>query len=255
MSYSWTHPSVIALAGREDPIEVISEKARELVYRAIEGGLAKTVDPFTLAAVRGVPLLPRDDVDDARTVPVGSRAFRIEYNPNRPRDRIRFSIAHELAHTLFPDADLRVRHRVDESEGDDWQLEMLCNIAAAELLMPIGSFGNLVDEAPSIERLLSERERYQVSTEAVLLRVAKLSSNPVAAFAASRKDGRMRIDYIVSRGWHPPIPTGLLLDKTVLFDCSAVGFTAKKTRKVVSESWQDARRMRRNTSLSRFYVS
>ena len=68
-------------------------------------------------------------------------AGRIEYNPNRPRERRRYSVAHEIAHTLFPDCAKRVRHRGSHHGkrpgSDDWQLEALCNIAAAEILMPV----------------------------------------------------------------------------------------------------------------------
>ncbi len=53
---------------------------------------------------------------------------------------MRFSIAHEIANTLFPDHIERVRNRraAVVTRNDDWQLELLCNIAAAEFLMPGG---------------------------------------------------------------------------------------------------------------------
>jgi hypothetical protein len=50
-----------------------------------------------------VPAVPREDLYDARLVPAEGGRVRLEFNPTRPRGRVRFTIAHELAHTFFPD--------------------------------------------------------------------------------------------------------------------------------------------------------
>ena len=86
-------------------------------------------------------------------------------NPTRPAARVRYSVAHEIAHTLFADCAAHVRHRAARAElsGDEWQLEALCNVAAAELLMPLGSFPNLREESMTIERLVQLRRTYAVS--------------------------------------------------------------------------------------------
>src|SRR5690606_23737670 len=132
-----------------DPIEMISERARALVLKAFDAGWeGPPFDPFHLADLLRIEAIPKHDVGDARTVPVGRSGFRIEFNPSRPRERLRYSVAHEIAHTLFPDCAERVRHRASRAEivGDEWQLEALCNVAAAEFLMPIGSFRELREE-------------------------------------------------------------------------------------------------------------
>ena len=95
----WTHFSVIGLAKDRDPIEVVVDEARRLVLSAMESGWAgPPFNPFALAEHLGIPVLPRDGIQDARMVPAsrGPR-FQIEYNPNRPIARIRYSIAHEMA--------------------------------------------------------------------------------------------------------------------------------------------------------------
>lgn len=192
-------------------------------------------DPFKLAEHLGISVVPREEVSDARIVQMSDGRFQIEYNPNRPRARVRYSIAHDLAHTLFPDCSEMVRHRLsrNEQQQDDWQLEMLCNIAAAEFLMPVGSFPTLKEEAADIDHLLTLRTRFDVSTEALLLRVVKLTEQPIAMFAASplelRGEVRYQVDYAVfSRTWPSRLESGTLLPKhTTLAACTAIGFTSK----------------------------
>jgi hypothetical protein len=122
---------------------------------------------------------------------------------------------------------------------DDWQLELLCNLAAAELLMPIGVFPDLDQRTTDVERVLELRRKFEVSTEAVLIRIAKLSRRPLAVFAASRTDGsrlesQLRIEYLrSSRVWRPHLAPGRRLPSdTALSAVTAIGFTAAG-----SEAW------------------
>ena len=142
----WTHPSIHALAGQRDPVAVITERARNVVERATQDGWSgPPFDPFQLAERLGITVTPREDLLDARILAEAAGRFHIEYNPLRPKARVRYSLAHEIAHTLFPDCAKETRHRLKAStlRGDDWQLELLCNLGAAEILMPRGSFAEL----------------------------------------------------------------------------------------------------------------
>ena len=166
----------------------------------------------------------------------------IEYNPSRPHARLRFSIAHELAHALFPDAAEAARHRGGTGIGDDWQLELLCNIAASEMLMPIGSFPELGRFGLDIQQLMRIRKKFEVSAEALLRRAVRLTDEPATFFAASRTNGndpesRFRLDYWVrSTQWEAPLRRGLQPPaKTVLRHCTAVGYTD-----AASERWSTA---------------
>jgi O-acetyl-ADP-ribose deacetylase (regulator of RNase III) len=239
----WTHESVVRLAGDRDPITVVTERARELVMRAMDAGWAgPPFDPLALATqFLKLEVVASDDVPDARTVPT-SRGARIEFNPNRPRERRRYSVAHEIAHTLFPDYAERVRNRGSHHVGatsQDWQLETLCNIAAAEILMPIGSLPPPNPAAFSIDMLTRVRPKFDVSMEAVLIRAVHIAEFPCAVFVASRSEsgtsvGRYRIDYqLAARGWHSPARRGVLLPQdSIVSQCTAIGFTAKG-----EESW------------------
>jgi hypothetical protein len=136
----WTNKSVLKFAGDGNPIALIEAKARELVLKALDAGWSgPPYNPLVIADMLKIPVEANSEVSDARTVAIGGDV-RIEFNPTRPRERVRFSVAHEIAHTLFPDVTEQTRHRHGpESAPDEWQLEMLCNLAAAEFVMPLGS--------------------------------------------------------------------------------------------------------------------
>lgn len=233
----WSNPSVLLLAGQEEPLETMLRKARETVLNAMDKGWAgPPFDPIALCGILGIPVSPRADIRDARTVPQGDSGICIEYNPTRPRGRLRYSIAHEIAHTLFPDCAEQIRNRSahHEMKGDDWQLEMLCNVGAAEFLMPIGSLQRQLLEEPSIDRALAMRSQFDVSTEAILIRLAQISDRSCGAFVASKVEhgsraGSYRLDYVItSQGPAGGAQSGSLLpDSSLVSECTAIGYTAK----------------------------
>jgi O-acetyl-ADP-ribose deacetylase (regulator of RNase III) len=232
----WSHPSVIGLAVGADPLQAITAKARAAALRAIQSGWSgPPYDPFALAEFLKISVEPRQDVMDARTVPIGAGKFRIEFNPNRSSARINFSVAHEIIHTLFPDCAQAIRNRFTHAEmkPNDWQLEVLCNVGAAEILMPVGSF-KLDETSPlSIDTVIALQRKFSVSTEAVLLRIAKLTGHQCFIFVAHRENTvesiQYRIDYAVSsRSWPLGLTTGFRLPaNTIAAECTAIGFTAK----------------------------
>ena len=241
-SASWTHPSVLALAQGQDPLDVITEKAREIVSNAYdEDWSGPPFDPFKLASLLGIRTVASHDVRDARIVSASNRGFRIDFNPSRPRARLRYSIAHEIAHTLFPDCADKIRHRShpEDSANQTWQLESLCNLAAAEFLMPLGSFTILRKGSLEIEHMRKLRQEFAVSMEAVLIRTARLTDAPCMVFVASRveehqPDTCYHLDYSVgSAGWKQALPRpGTFLPKSsCVAQCTKIGFTAKQKEK------------------------
>ncbi len=109
----WTHPSVLRFAGDRDPIEEVVSQASRITLAAIQAGWSgPPFDPFQLADHLRVRLAPREDVSDARIVQQPKGELQIEYNPNRPKARVRYSIAHDLAHSIFPDCGEMTRHRL-----------------------------------------------------------------------------------------------------------------------------------------------
>ncbi len=232
----WTNPSVRALVeGTDlDPTEVIAAKAFAVSLNAMQQGwTGPPFDPFGLADFLKVRVVPREDIPDARTVP-NTSGYTVEFNPNRPKARVRYSIFHELAHTLFPDCHERIRNRVTHAstKGDDWQLEMLCNLAAADFAMPVGSMPEVTEDRLDIHAALELRQEYEVSTEAMLLRMVKLTQQQCAFFCASPiHAGAARPRYVLeyakpSRSWvaaRPPAGTALPM-QSVVAECTAIGF-------------------------------
>jgi O-acetyl-ADP-ribose deacetylase (regulator of RNase III) len=234
----WTNPSVRVLSRGRDPIDAITSEARGVVFRALEHGWqGPPFDPFRLAELLGIQTQPTAEVLDARTVPIGASRFRIDFNPDRPRRRTRYSIFHEIAHTLFPDCAQMIRHRGAHtaSRRDHRQLETLCNIAAAEFLLPTGSLQEISSLRPSVDTVLELRERYEASAEAALLRICRLTSEPALAFSSHRDaaTGRYVIDYAAPTAgvsWSLR-PGWVLPNRTSAAECTAIGYTAKQTER------------------------
>ena len=186
-----------------------------------------------------IKTVPREDVTDARTVPLANGRLQIEYNPGRPRQRVRFSIAHELAHTLFPDCGERIRYRAagKACPRNEWELELLCNLGAAELLMPTGSLPDLREKGLTLEGLLEIRKKFEVSAESVALRYINSTQHPAAMFVSSRVSdrtgSRYRVDYrLSSRAWEVPLEKGSLLPSgSVVEECTAIAHIAKRSEK------------------------
>lgn len=237
---TWSHPSVQLLleeSGQHDPYAEIARRAREIVLDALENGWSgPPFDPFDLAERAGVDTVPREDLDDARLVSPTGEAPRIEFNPHRRPARVRFSVAHELGHLLFSDHSEQTRYRTEShaqhERPDDWQLEVLCNVAAAEILMPAGAFPAAQADDLSLPHLLDLRVEFGVSTEALLRRVVKLTERAACLFAATRlPDAGFRVDYAVpSRAFDQRLTAGQIIDgQSVLAHCTAVGFSVDGT--------------------------
>lgn len=233
----WTNDSALALSADGDPVSAIQEAARSLVFRAREGGWqGPPFNPLKIVEMLGATTSANASIADARLLAAATGPV-IEYNPHQARERVRFSIAHEVAHLLFPDWANEVRNRGGSPSPDDWQLEMLCNIAASEFVLPIGSLPPGLETA-SIEDLMRERRRFDVSAEAFLIRFAKVADTPVTVFLASPiEDGRggrtYRIDYAVPSPLAPRVAAqGRLLPMgTAASTCTAIGHTDRAIEK------------------------
>ena len=220
----------------------MEHEARQAVLDAVDRGWeGPPFDPIELANILKIAVRPNAAVADARVFPTCG-GYEIEYNPHRPRSRVNFSIAHEIAHTFFPDCAEKVRNRSRAGPAEsDWQLEVLCNVGAAELTMPVGSFPPEDDTVVTIEELMELRKDFQVSAEAVLIRVVKLASSSVACFSATRvpkedNTAEYRMDYRIGSVRWSERPTRWSRQRFrsgVLDGCIAIGTTSKGT-----ETWE-----------------
>lgn len=255
--FAWTNESVGTFAGGDDPLDKIVTVSRRVMAAAADSGLdGPPFDPFKLAELLGLGLRARDDVADARvsSQTVGVRrspeaplsefvpaaaSLVLEYNPTRPRGRVRYNVAHEIAHTFFADVAEATRHRtgagaVPQYGGDDsWQLELLCNVAASELLMPADAVAGIADIDPDIDFIMAQRQRFDVSTEALLRRLATATARPLAVLATSRvvdtASSALRVEYVANaRAFALPAVRGAQIHAdSVLGACTAVGQTVR----------------------------
>jgi len=242
-SIKWTNPSVKAFAANTDPIEAMKTASRKLVLRAREKGWeGPPFDPLHLAEILEVDVEANSSVADARLIATDDGP-KIQFNPQQPRERVRFSIAHEIAHLLFSDWSDQIRNRSARDESaDNWQLELLCNLAASEFVLPIGSLPATTNVAP-IEQLMRQRREYDVSAEAFLIRLAKISTQPIGIFVASpfgTEEGtrHYRIDYFVSSPTAPEVRLSgkSIPDQSVVRTCTAIGHTDKAIENWVTGS-------------------
>lgn len=191
------HEHVLAImdeTGADDPYEAVRIKARAVV--AEFGSAFGEQPPFhvtAMASFRGLHLSDDDPrfSPDSEIAPEGDGRVVLRVNKNRPEARQRFSICHEIGHTLFPeyDREVRCRKRPDRSFADaDDMLESLCDAAASELMFPDPWFADAVASmtlsAPSISQLSSD---YKASREATVRRVVEVSPSPLAAVFFSWK--------------------------------------------------------------------
>jgi len=179
---------LVRSTGADSPEEAIRGKARELIQK-LEAtfGCQMPVDVNVLASLQGIHGsndLPIQS-PDAELVPRSEGGVEMRVHPDRPETRQRFSIAHEITHTFFPDyeqkgwcrTDARFRNR----EDPDQYLEMLCDIGAAELLFPQPWFGNDAASVSDASGLVSLATTYHASREATVRRFVETATEAIAA--------------------------------------------------------------------------
>jgi len=112
---------------------------------------------------------------DGYVEPLGSRfddGFRVVVNRDKTATRIRFTLAHEVCHTFFYQFVPELKFHPHETDPAE---EQLCNVGAAELLMPSAELRKIAKKSPiclaTLEHLSTT---YAVSWEAMLLRLRSL---------------------------------------------------------------------------------
>lgn len=185
------HPHIISIieeTGEADAESAIRSKARSLVRRYVEhfGG----TPPFNLKAMASFCGLhesteaPRHSAD-SEIAPESDGRVVLRVNRDRPQTRQRFSIGHEIGHTLFPEYKLQVRCR--KAHDRDWAdpndlLETLCDVAASELLFPEPWFRETVAKMSlSADAIVSLAAAYEASRDSTVRRLVEVYEQPLAA--------------------------------------------------------------------------
>ena len=179
---------LIRSTGCRDAETAIRQQAGELLDRYVRE-FGEPDMPFSmevLASLRGIT--QSDDAPvhspDAELVPDGHGGMTMRMNPDRPETRKRFSAAHEISHTFFPNystkewcrTDARYRNR----DNPDDYLEMLCDIGAAELVFPQPWFMKSAAAVSDAAGLVNLAAAFHGSMEATMRRYAELSPESLA---------------------------------------------------------------------------
>ena len=157
----------------------------------------------------------------------------IKVRNGRPPTRSNFSIAHEISHTFFPGYHNTIQHRKPRKRNllnANDQLEYLCDIGAAELLMPVDYFMKDVNQRRFGYHLVEDLgKQYDVSPEAVCIRMVQSDVRECAGglfmpmVPSSERRSCMRSTYLVrsssflknwGQGMISPISRKSCIDRT-----------------------------------------
>jgi hypothetical protein len=187
--------ALIRSTGASDPVAAIRSKARDSIER-FRQTFGEPTMPFDVEALASFLGIRRSDAapshsEDAELVPIGDGRVEIRVNPDRPETRRRFSVAHEISHTFFPNYQIKkwcrtdARHRRRDNPDD--LLEKLCDIGASELILPAPWFIQDAASVTSGAGLVDLARKYVASREATVRRFAESHSGEIAAVFLSWK--------------------------------------------------------------------
>ena len=176
------HPSIQALLASDgttsSPDEAMRRRARALVDRALKlGWEGPPFDLDLLASVAGYRV-HTETLGEGQDGCVDAVTRRILVSARLPPPRRRFTVAHELAHTLLPDfgGGVTMHHASAEHDwAEQSPLEQICQVGAAELLMPLAPFRAACDGEPmAIQGIARVAAHFEASFEAVARRWVSL---------------------------------------------------------------------------------
>jgi Zn-dependent peptidase ImmA (M78 family) len=233
----WRHKSVqnlIIESDNPDPIDEIKNKARKVVLYALQNGWSgPPFNAIELAKILNFDISPNDTIIDARTIALKNDKFLIEYNPFQKPTRMNFSIAHEIAHTLFSDCHEEIRNREDDPD-ENRELEQLCNIGASEFQLPYVIFPNDANEIKDItlEGLMGLAQKYKSSLESIFIGFVMAIDRPCAImFFTFQNEKELVLDYHKpSPHFKPSIPNSFRIPKeSKAYYCTTPGTTERET--------------------------
>ncbi len=187
----YSHSLVVGLIERyhgisQDPKEIMRSLVRGRLDAARDFGWGgPPFDPRVLASTMGIHAEGSRKLtlsDDAELHPTSNGKLVIRYNPDRPKARQNFSIAHEISHTFFPNYQdqINARYRFETYDPHN-ELELLCDVGASEIILPSPEFDSDVSQKGiSLSSLKSLSTRYEASPEATAIRMIGTSICPCA---------------------------------------------------------------------------
>ena len=209
-------PSVIRLISlhseiSRDPEEIIRYLIRnEQTDARNYGWSGPPFDPKDFASIIGIPCEKSDQLfhsEDAELHPIERGRSIIKYNPDKPKTRQNFSIAHEIAHTYFPDYQNRykARHKTGKFDPNN-EVEFLCDLGASEIIMPTPDFDLEVESMGiSLKSLRKLSKRYEASLEATAIRMIGTDLYPCALMVLDYSHKPIEKDKIEESKYQPSL--------------------------------------------------
>jgi hypothetical protein len=168
---------LLSNTGKRRPEEAILARSRGLLAEL--GRIEPPFSPEALAFLQGIRKITRADIPfDACLVPVED-GFHVELCKYHGKARQNFSITHEIAHTFLMEQEPSLRAPKREKgigESSNYGvIEKLCDIAAAELLLPESLFAKDAWQCgPSLDSIVYLSARYGASLSATAWRFAEM---------------------------------------------------------------------------------
>lgn len=175
----------------EDATNFMIRRANELVDELIKQR-GREEPPFLaeeLAPLQGIKEIERKiDLGEVDALLIRRQdGYIINVNANSPPTRQNYSCAHEIGHTFLHELERVPRFNNEELRWDESRVignskERLCQIAAAELLMPHHIFNRYLEYfGVSVSSIARLAEKFKVSIHATAIRIAEVSPEPCIA--------------------------------------------------------------------------
>lgn len=193
MNYFSNNRQVPVTLDTEQAASLIIERAGQLVGWLIErrGHDKPPFLPEEFARLQDIKIVKADLGETSAVLFRMHDGHVIKVNQNHPPVRQNFSCAHEIGHLLFSELKLEryiqsIEYRTSNPQGQmitrAEDREHLCDVAAAELLMPESVFRKYLSgfgvSISSIERLANI---FKVSKQSAAIRIAEVSVEPCLA--------------------------------------------------------------------------
>ncbi|MGH3950026.1 MAG: ImmA/IrrE family metallo-endopeptidase [Pseudonocardiaceae bacterium] len=203
--------------GGDDPEAVIRRLCEELLD---EAGADIPVDMRMLASFRGVAEITAVSQTEAGCIFFDGERLVIRTRLEDLEERRRFTEGHEINHTFFPGFQEERRSRTDRSVGifdRSAAEEYLCDVGAAELLLPRTEIIGRLPEPVDLDLVVELATTFRATVEATARRVAALCGGPTAVVVLEPGWRRAEEEQMRRRSFHtglldletPPIPKKL----------------------------------------------
>lgn len=206
----------LAAPGRSDA-DVVADLAHKLIARL---GLEPPIDHRIVASYQGVARIRTENLPWAGCLIQEDGQLVIQLRAWDTPRRQRFTAFHEVGHTFLPGFSVGTQYRCDPAPGLARRSpdEVLCDVAASELLFPRSIFVDDLEALPfGLDSVQSLAERYEGSLEATARRFVDLWPEPALLVVLELRtkpsergdpdaEPRLRVAYAHGKGSWPFIP-------------------------------------------------